>query len=151
MDFYYEYRYNIGMSLTTQVTIDFLKNIPIKLPASQQSFIYLCNYMLLLNETEARRENEKELIEFIDKQVIDALVYELYFGEKFKEDGLKPNLLGLVEHHLKDIEGLEADEEKLKVIKEFVEGIKGDKKVKEEIEKIKNHEWVKVIEGGVGK
>ncbi|MCK4731794.1 MAG: hypothetical protein KAT65_04970, partial [Methanophagales archaeon] len=148
MDFYYEYRYNIGMRLTTQVTIDFLKNIPIKLPASQQSFIYLCNFMLFLNETEARRKNEKELIEFVDKQVIDALVYELYFGEKFEEDGLKPNLLGLVEHHLKDVEALKFDEEKLEGIKEVVEGIKSDGAIMGQIGRVKNHEWVKVIEGG---
>ena len=149
MDFYYEYRYNIGMSLTTQVTIDFLKNIPITLPASQQSFIYLCKYMLFLNETEERRKNEEELIDFIDKQVIDALVCELYFGEKFKEDDLKPNLHGLVEPYLKDIENLKTEEEKLKGVKEVVEKIKKNGKVMMEIERIKEHEWVKVMEGNL--
>ena len=120
---------------------------PIKLAKSQTPFITLCNYMLFLNETEERRKNEKELIEFVDKQVIDSLIYELYFKEKFEEEGLKTNLLGLVEHYLEDIENLKSEEEKLKVIKEVVEKIKGDRKVKREIEKIKNHEWVKIIEG----
>jgi hypothetical protein len=125
------------------------KNIPIKnIPlSSQHRFIYPCNYMLFLNETEERRKTEKELIEFIDKQVIDSLVYELYFKEKFKEDGLKTDLLGLVESYLKDIGDFKTEEEKLKVIKEAVEKIKSDKKVKREIEKIKGHEWVRIIEG----
>jgi len=87
------------------------------------------------------------LIEFIDKQVIDSLVYELYFKDKFEEDGLKTNLLGAVEPYLKGIESLETDEEKLKVIKEAVERIKSDRAIKREIERIKNHEWVKIIEG----
>jgi hypothetical protein len=128
---------------------DDFKRLPIKkmpLP-SQQPFITLCDYILFLNETEARRKTEKELIEFIDKQVIDLLVYELYFKEKFEEERLKTNLLGFVESSLKDIEDLKTEEEKLKVIKEVVERIKGDRRVKSDREKIKSHEWVKIIEG----
>ena len=40
----------------------------------------------------------------------------------------------------------EAEKEKLKVVKEVVERIKSDKKVKRGIERIKSHECVKVIE-----
>ena len=85
--------------------------------------------------------------EFLINKIFSALELEK-LPENFEEEGSKTNLLGLVEHYSKDRDGLETDEEKLKVIKEFVERIKGNKKVKEEIEKIKNHEWVKVIEGG---
>lgn len=133
-----------------QTTLGELRELPIiKISSSEQGpFIALSKYLLFLNETEGRRKNEKELIEFIDKQIIDSLVYELYFREKFEEEGLKSNLLGLVEPCLKDIENSETNEEKLKVIKEVVERIKSDKKVKREIEKIKSHEWVKVIEWG---
>ncbi|MEA2074641.1 MAG: TaqI-like C-terminal specificity domain-containing protein, partial [Euryarchaeota archaeon] len=123
--------------------------LPIKTALRQQPFITLCDYMLFLNGTEERRKTEKELIEFIDKQVIDSLVYELYFKEKFEEEGLKPNLLGLVEHYLKDIAGLKNEEEKLRVTKEVVAGIKSDRAFKAEIEKIKGHEWVKVMVGNL--
>jgi hypothetical protein len=44
-------------------------------------------------------------------------VYEIYFKEKIEEEGLKTNLLGLVEP-LKDVENLKTEEEKLKVVKE---------------------------------
>jgi hypothetical protein len=111
---------------------------------NQAPFIHLCDYMLFLNETEERRESEKELI---DKQIIDSLVYELYFKEKFEEEGLKTNLLGLVEPYLKDIENFKNEEEKLKLINEVVESIKSDGKVKKEIKRIKGHEWVKMVEG----
>ena len=76
------------------------------------------------------------------------MVYELYFREKFEEEGLETNLLGLVEPYLKDIESLKTDKEKLKVIKEVVDRIMDDRKVMGEIEKIKSYEWVKVIEKG---
>jgi len=77
----------------------------------------------------------------------DFLIYELYFKEKFEEEELKPNLLGLVEPYLKDIEHLEGtDEEKLRVVKEVVEGIENNRAIKEQIEQIKSHEWVKEIE-----
>ncbi len=128
---------------------DDFKRLPIKklsLP-SQRPFITLSDYMLFLNETEARRKSERELIEFIDKQLIDSLVYELYFKAKFEEDGWKTNLFGLVEPFLKDIEGLKTEEKKLKEIKEVMAGIKGDRRVMSDIEKIRSHEWVKVIEG----
>ena len=56
-------------------------------------------------------------------------VYELYFKEKFKEEGLKTNLFGAVEPYLNGFESLETDEEKLVVIKGVVEKIKNEGKV----------------------
>lgn len=128
----------IAYDLTSPAT----KIIPIKSPPTQQPFITLCDYMLFLNATEERRNSEKELIEFIDKQIIDSLVYELYFKEE-----LKTNLLQLVEPYLKNIENLKSDANKLETIKQVVEKIKADTKIMKEIEKTKSHKWVKIIEG----
>jgi hypothetical protein len=130
-----------------QIRVKELNKLPIKQTSNQQPFIHLCDYMLFLNETEERRKTEKDLIEFIDTQVIDSLVYELYFREKFEEDGLETNLIGLVEPYLEDIEDLKSDEEKLEGIKEVIEGIKSDSRIMKEIGVIKSHEWVKTIEG----
>lgn len=132
-----------------QIKIKHLKNNLIRVPLSQRPFRTLCDYMLFLNETEERRKTEKELIEFTDKQIIDSLVYELYFKEKFEEEGLKTNLIGVVEPYLRDIEEFKTEEERLKVIKEVVERIKKDGRVMNEIERIKGHEWVNVVEGNL--
>ena len=128
---------------------DDFKRLPIRNLSHprQGTFITLCNYLLFLSETEERRKTEKDLIEFIDKQVIDSLVYELYFKGKFEEERLKTDLIGLVEPYLKDIDALKSDEEKLQAIKEVVDGIKSDGTIKREIAKIKAHEFVKVVEG----
>ena len=122
--------------------------IPHPAPKNQQSFITLCNYMLFLNKTEERRKDEKALIEFIDLQIIDSIIYELYFQEKIEENGLKTKLLVIIEPYLKDIENLKTDEEILEVIKDVVEGIKSNIEIKKHIEMIKSHHWVKVINGG---
>jgi len=133
------------------------------------------SYLLFLNTTEERRKKLKEIIEFFDRQIADCLVYELYFKEKFAEDGLYPEpkeyLLETVSKLLKPInydrwaelywkkqleENISKDEEEelkkleeenLKTIKEVYNSIKNNSEVKKWIEKIKSHKWVKVIEG----
>lgn len=154
-----------------------IKSLPIpRIPPSEQKpFITLVDYLLFLNATEERRNSEKEMIEFIDKQVVDSLVYELYFKQKFHEDGLYPEpkkyLLEAVSKHLKLINynrwaelywkklkgnlNLSEDEEKelkeleeqnLNTIKEVYEELLNDEQIQELISKIKSHEWVKTIE-----
>ena len=102
------------------------------------------------------------------------MIIELYFKEKFAEDGLYPEpkeyLLEEVSKHLnpinydrwaelywkKQLEGeLSREEEKelkhleeenMRTIREVYNNLKKDKEVKEWIEKIKSHPWVKEIE-----
>ena len=52
----------------------------------------------------------------------------------------------LTEEEQKEFEKLE--KENIKTVEEVYKALKEDVKVKELIEKIKSHEWVKVIEGG---
>lgn len=125
-----------------QIRIAGLKKIPIKYLTNQLPLTHLANYLLFLNATEERRESEKELIEFIDKEIIDSLVYELYFEEE-----LGTNLFEFVEPYLMDIEKIGDDEARLKAIEEVVEKIRKDGKVTREIERMKGHEWVRVMEG----
>jgi len=95
-----------------------------------------------LSENYVLKRENKEIIKFFEKKIIESLVYKLYFKEE-----LKTNLLELIESYLEDIENLDSDEEKLKIIKEAVEKIKADDKIMKEIEKIKSYKWVKIIEG----
>jgi hypothetical protein len=117
----------------------YLKELPIRIPLNNSELIIIetvSKYLFLLSKIKDE-ETYKCMV-----NILNFLVYELYL----KED-LKTNLLQLVEPYLKDIENLKSDEEKLKVIKQVVEKIKGDKKIMNEIEKIKSHPWVKIIEG----
>ena len=164
-------------TLTINILPNNLASIPIKLSPTQQPFTTLADYMLFLNATEERRTKEKELIEFIDKQIIDSLVYELYFKERFHEDGIyqkpKEYLLETLPKHLKPIsydlwaeiywkkrlEGnLTKSEEKeferlekenMKTIKEVYNTFKNDAEIQKLIEKIRSHNWIRVIEGEI--
>ena len=141
----------------------------------QKRYEILVDRLLFLNATKERREKLKDVIEFFDHQIADSLVYELYFKEKFAEDGLYPAPKGYlaeaVSKHLKpinydrwselswkrELEGdLKPEEEKeledlenenLKTIIEVVEAIRADREIMELIERIKGHEWVRVVEG----
>ena len=156
---------------------DDLSNLKIKICSkeNQKKYAILSDHLLFLNATEERRQKLKEIIEFFDRQIADSLVYELYFKEKFAEDGLYPEpkeyLLEVVSKHLKPInydrwaelywkkqiegnltEGEQKELEKLekenmKTVEEVYKALKEDVKVRELIEKIKSHEWVKMIEG----
>ena len=156
---------------------DDLSNVLIKecLMGKQKLYSEIVDYLLFFNATEERRQKLKEMIDFFDRQIADSLVYELYFKEKFHQDGLysqlKEYLLEAVLKHLKpinydrwaelywkkQIEGnLKKDEEEeletlekenMKTIEEAYRHIKEDEEVRNWIEKIKSHKWVKVIEG----
>ena len=132
------------------------------------------NYLLFLNATNERRIQLKETIEYFDSQIVDSLVYKLYFKERFHEDGLytepKEYLLEFVSKHLKPInydrwaelywekqleEELTAKEEKelekrekesMGIIGGVYNALIKDKEIQEHIERIKGHEWVKIIE-----
>jgi len=41
----------------------------------------LCDHLSFLNTDEHMRQSFAEMIEFFDRQIVDSLVYELYFGE----------------------------------------------------------------------
>ena len=129
---------------TSRVMDDpYVGEIPIPIsPPNQDSFNYLCDYMLFLNKSEKKRTSEKELIEFIDKQLIDSLVHELYFKEIFKT-----NLVGLVEPFIDNVEHLDIEDEKMGIIKQVIKNLQSNGNVMKEIEKIKSHKWVKLIEG----
>jgi len=111
----------------------------------------------------------------LNYELLDSLVHELYFKEKFHEDGLYPEpkeyLLALVSKHLKPInydrwaesywkkqlnENLTSQEEKelenlekenLKIIEAVYNSLTNDKQIQRQVEEIKSHEWVKIIEG----
>ncbi|MEM4068142.1 MAG: Eco57I restriction-modification methylase domain-containing protein [Candidatus Micrarchaeaceae archaeon] len=100
---------------------------------------------------------------YFDYGIVDSLVYELYLKEN--------HLLQLVSKHLKPInydrwaelywkkqlEGkLKPDEEKelekldkenLTIIQDVCQKLSEDKDIQKQIEKIKSHSWVKIIEG----
>ena len=158
--------------------VSFLKELPIPINEIKTNvFVSIADYLLFLNATEERRQKLKEMIDFFDCQIADSLAYELYFKEKFAEDGLYPepkeHLLEEVSKHLKpinydrwaelywkkQIEGNlleeeqkeleEVEKENMDVINKVYHSLIQDKEVQKCIERMKSHEWIKTIEGEV--
>jgi len=153
-----------------------IRNLRLKI-INTRLYEILSDYLLFLNAKEVWREKYKNIINYLDKQITDSLIYELYFKEKFQEDGIYPELKGYlleaVSEHLKPINydrwvelywkkqfkgNLSLEEEKefeklekenLETIKEAYKSLKKAKNVQNWIEKIKSHEWVKIIEESI--
>ncbi len=146
-----------------------INKVPIKIPQNQQPFIHLADILLFLNQyhyddfKSKNQENKelKEKISFFD-ELANCLVYELYLKEK-----LKMNLLKLIENKLKDVDydnwiklefkddltpaekkkKEEIEKKNLEIINKMFNELKDLKEIKNETKKIKNHEWVRIIEG----
>jgi len=148
---------------------DDFRKLPIKKLKNQGVFVNLVNYLQFLYSLDS------SMADFFDRQLADSLVYELYFCEKFNEDDFYPEpkhyLLDLVSKHLKPIEydrwsdlhwkaqledNLSAageqelarlEKENLQTIEEVYNALSNDEEVKAHIMKIKEHPWVRVVEG----
>ncbi|GIU72423.1 MAG: type II restriction endonuclease [Candidatus Nitrosocaldaceae archaeon] len=154
-------------------TKQYIEKIPICLSYKPACYNIIADYLSFSNSREEQRQKLQKIINFFDQQIADSLVYELYFKEKFYQDGLykepKEYLLELISKHLKPIdydnwvklywkkqlEGLSRDEEKeleslerenLSIINEVFEKIQNDREILKQIEKIRSHKWVKIIE-----
>jgi len=148
---------------------DDFRKLPIKTLKNQGVFVNLVNYLQFLYL------HDSPMSDFFDCQLADSLVYELYFCEKFNEDNLYPEpkhyLLDIVSKHLEPIEydrwaelhwkaELEGDltapeaqelavleSANMQTIGDVYDALRSDADVGEWIERIRGHEWVRVVEG----
>lgn len=108
-----------------QVDKEPLMQIPLKLSGSgvltkAYEYIYFINNLSLTTNL----KNEKDLIENVFEEIVDSLVFELYFSEEFQSKSIE------IEKHAKElftpIEGLN-DEEKLEQIRSVYEELREKK------------------------
>ncbi len=125
----------------------FMENLQIIFPENETPFFILTDFLHFCSRMKyMSKENFSEQRYLFFKLISDSLVYTLYFKEKFAGDGVPTNLAELVESYLVNIDGLGLDEEKIAAIEKVYEKITADEEIMETIEKIKSHEWVKVVE-----
>ncbi|AEK73452.1 hypothetical protein GQS_07780 [Thermococcus sp. 4557] len=154
-----------------------ISRIPIRHPKDSGVFTILATYLNFYFQVSYKKPQQTVPVEgTLLKKLCDSLIYELYFKEKFYQDGLYPQpeeyLLQAVSKHLKainydrwaelywkkQIEGqltvseekelMELEKENMKTIEKVYKRLKEDKEIVSWIEKIKSHEWVKRIENG---
>jgi len=94
MNFHYEYSYNVGMNLTTQVTIDFLKTLPIKLPVNEKIKSDLINSVQkILHVSDLIKRDQGSNLEFEKlREKIDGLVFQVYSINEQEKDLIKKSI-----------------------------------------------------------
>ncbi len=100
MHFFYEFSYNVGMSLTTQLTIDFLSRIPLKEGDTNQNkqLVNLVADLLSLNERLRKMKNTDEKAKLEEKREmldneIDGIVYKIYGITEEEKKTIKDNII----------------------------------------------------------
>lgn len=134
MDFFYK-KISLEEGRTmAQTDIETLEKLPI-LFNSEKELEHIHDYLLMLSF------NNKNLFEKLYRDISDYCIYEIYLKEK-----LQTNLLDKIKPLIKDISEIKDDTKKLQVIEEFIKKVEESKEIQTELEKIKKHPWVKIIE-----
>ncbi len=141
---------------------------------SHPIFALLADYLSFLSTIAPISDKFQHIKDFFQNQISDSLAYELYFKEKFCEDGLypdnKPFLLEVISKALKPIKydqwielhyeehinkGLRNQKNQmqeilekgnLKIIEEVYNFLKNDQRTNKHINQVKSHPWVQQME-----
>ncbi len=145
MNFYYDFVFNLGANLTTEISVNNLNRLPLKSIQNYGLFDTLADFMYQMNEKKALREENKETIEFL-QDLIDGIITEIFFFDKFQSDGLNIELINQVSKHI-----INRKFNSIELIKDCVKNIQDDKNILIRIKNIKNYPWVKIIENYIKK
>ena len=136
---------NIKPGKTPQIRVTDVKELPIKETRSQAPFIRLVDYILFLKKLELINTSD-QLIPTYFEQIIDGMVYELYFPELLKKHNRE-----IIKHlgELPEYTDSMSDEQKMKICKKVFDRLNDKEhparvnleKMKEEIKEIR------IIEG----
>jgi len=105
----------------------------------QGNYSKLVKYIIVLKE-----QNEEEYAAQA-KQILDLLIYELYFNKKFEKEGIKTDLISTVGQSLFDID-LISSKESITRIKKTIDNLYKNKQLLKDVETLKSHPWIHAIE-----
>jgi adenine-specific DNA-methyltransferase len=142
MNAFYLLNFSNKSSLTVNVSKTFLENLAIKPaePRVQSCISTLVDYLLVLHE---HAIDEKEIISFLDAELLDALIFTLYMSMKGECDiamDLEPHLEAI---NIKK----DAPRAMIAVIKKVASRISADKSCMENIRRVQENVDFKAIKG----
>jgi hypothetical protein len=141
LNFYYDFVFNLGAHLTTEISVYNINRLPLRSLQDYGLFNILTDYMNQMNENKASRDDNKKYIAFLD-DLINNLIYEIFFFDKFQSDGLNTNLINLVSQHL-----INRNLDSISLILTSIKNMQDDGNILNQVENIKNHPWIEIIEG----
>ncbi|UCC20482.1 MAG: hypothetical protein JSV62_04110 [Promethearchaeota archaeon] len=140
INFYYDFVFNLGANLTTEISVKNLNRLPLNLQKNHEIFNKLSDIMVNMNKNKRLREKNKEFILFYEN-LINLLIYELVFSREFQRECLNINLMELISQYI-----INVNIDSIEKIQECIIKIQNDKDISYESQKIKSHPWVKIIE-----
>jgi len=140
LNFYYDFVFNLGAHLTTEISVNNINRLPLKSLENYGFVNVLVDFMNQINEKKALRKVNKEYIEFLE-DIINILIYEIIFSIKFQLDGLNTDISSRISQLVSNIKLISYEK-----ILEFIKSIVEDEDMKIEIKTIRNHPWVSIIE-----
>lgn len=137
-----------GKVMFSRILLENILNLPIVLPESYEPYIYLVNLLHILNRQENISKSNIKLAKYIDKDILDILVFENYFNENKKNFGL----FNLLKRKIKRISGYSTsniydigfNNFYVSLVKEFTLCMQ-NKEFQDNIDSIKNIESVNYI------
>ncbi len=153
---------------TSRVLDDiYLGEIPIPRKIINQSSLKTCvQYLIVLNLSKESREKNQDLSEYLEKQLVDPLVFEAYFSDLWKND-IKSPLFPLLDKYLNPIDFdaiwqlyltqltsnalelphtlVELNKKAVNIISESLKNIKGNPDISTIQNSIQTHPFVKNI------
>ena len=140
MNFYYDFVFNLGAHLTTEISVNNINRLPLNLREDYEIFNILSDIMININSNDTLREQNKEFILFFE-ELINLLIFEAVFSHKFQVDRLNISLIDGISQYLINVK-LSSIEK----IQECIIKIQNDKDLCLETQKIESHPWVKIME-----
>ena len=140
MNFYYDFVFNLGAHLTTEISVNNINQLPLKTLQNYELFNTIADILNRMNESESSRYKNQENIEFL-YDLTDCLLSEIVFINRFQLDGLNIKLRHQVAKYL-----MNRKFESFKEIQECVKSIQDDENIIIQIKIIKSHNWIKIIE-----
>ncbi len=119
MNAYYLLNFSNKSSLTVNVSKTLLGSLPIKIaaPAKRQCIARIVDYLLFLN---AYGNDETELLEYIDRELLDVIIFDLYICQEQEKD-----MLGMMLSSLHEIDPRDPDRRgTMVIIKESMARVK---------------------------
>ncbi|MFX0008201.1 MAG: Eco57I restriction-modification methylase domain-containing protein [Candidatus Hermodarchaeota archaeon] len=137
INFYYDFVFNLGAHLTTEISVSNINKLPLILPEKYEIFNLISDMMVQLNKSKLIREENKDIINFF-YDLIDCLIYELAFNHNLK---FNTNLINQISQYL-----TVGDVNSMGNIQEHILNIQNDDDINRDMIFIKNHQWVKIID-----
>jgi hypothetical protein len=140
INFYYDFVFNLGAHLTTEISVNNINQLPLKTLQDYDLFNTLADFLIKMNETETSRDKNKNTIQFL-YDLIDCLLFEIFFRDKFQLDGLNIKLRDQLSNCIKNKKF-----DSIIQIQDCVNSIQIDENVDNQMKNIKDHPWVNIIE-----